>query len=161
MTEIEIQEKRPETSEPSAPSWATREFRRLEEMMDRLANRAWPENVPRLGMPDLTSFWERHPRVDIVDREEEWLLLAELPGVQKDALELSVTDEEVRISAQRPVRERGKVVRREIPDSLLERTVALPGRVLSDQASAKLQNGILEVRLPKAAASVSHTITPK
>lgn len=159
MTEIEIQEKRHEASEPTAPSWATREFRRLEEMMDRLTNRAWPESVPRLGMPDLISFWERHPRVDIIDREEEWLLLAELPGVQKEALALSVTDEEVRISAQRPTREGDKVVRREIPESLLERVVALPGRIRSGEASAKLRDGILEVRLPKAEASASHSIT--
>jgi len=160
-TVTKVETENPEPSDRSARFGATRESRHSETTASRLSEWAWPEKLSGLRIQDFRLFSKRNLRIDIVDRDEEWLLVAELPGVGKDDLELSVTDDGVKISAQRPMTDYGKILRREISGAPLERTVTLPGRVLGDQASAKLTDGMLEVRLPKAAISVGHAITPE
>ena len=83
------------------------------------------------------------PAVDIYEDEEGLRLLADLPGVAQDALELQVEGGLLSLSAQRPYGE-----------GVLEyrRRFQVPRDIDSAQIKAVLDSGVLELRLPRAEA---------
>ena len=94
------------------------------------------------------------PRVDIIDGEEHVEVMAELPGVKKDELDISVLDNMLAIrgsTSQEQTREKGEYHRREIRSGEFSRVVALPAPVNGDQAKAVFENGILKISLHKLA----------
>jgi HSP20 family protein len=106
---------------------------------------AWPE------LPEL-----RMPKVDVIDRDDDVLVRAELPGVEKKDLEISTSDTSVTIkatTAREEKEEKGDYYRCEISRGMLSRTVALPAQVHSDKAKASLKDGVLELTLPKVEKS--------
>ncbi|HEB63644.1 MAG TPA: Hsp20/alpha crystallin family protein [Gammaproteobacteria bacterium] len=118
--------------------------------------RQWPEWA-ELGAP----FEGRIPKVDVVEQDETVVVRAELPGVDKDHLDISLTEESVTISAttkQESEEEKGDYHRREISQGSFSRTVALPAMVQGEQAKASFKDGILELTLPKAAPAKRHNI---
>jgi len=107
----------------------------------------WPA-LSEIHMP----FEGRTPHVDVIDRDQEILVRAEVPGVDKDDLEVSMTDNTVTIKASTEFEqkdEKGDFYRHEISKGSFTRTVALPGDVNGTKAKAKFKNGILELTLPK------------
>lgn len=113
----------------------------------RSANWEWPR------FPDLTSqLGSNMPRVDVIDRDKELLVRAELPGVEKDAIDISMTDTSVTIKARtqhEQKEEKGDYYRREISRGVFARTVTLPSEVDTDKAKANFSNGLLEITIPK------------
>jgi len=108
--------------------------------------------MPRLG--EMAPFQGRHPKVDVQDRESEVAIRAELPGVKKDDLDISVGEDSVTINAStREEKEEGEKAgeyyRREIATGSFARTVALPAGVDADKARAQFEDGILTLTLPK------------
>ncbi len=81
-----------------------------------------------------------HPFVDVFESEREFLLVADLPGVSKPGLELSVEQGELRLRAQ-------------TDDIEYRRTFKLGDDVDPEAIDAKLELGQLEIRLPKLAAT--------
>lgn len=108
--------------------------------------------MPQLG--EMAPFQGRRPKVDVQDRESEVAIRAELPGVKKDDLDISVADDSVTIKAStREEKEEGEkegeFYRREIATGSFARTVALPADVDADKAQAKFEDGVLTLTLPK------------
>jgi HSP20 family protein len=104
------------------------------------------------------------PKVDVIDRDEDILLRAELPGVEKKDLEISTSDTAVTLKAttkHEEKEEKGDYYRCEITRGSFARTVALPARVQSDEAKASLKDGVLELTLPKVEKSKRHAVTVK
>ncbi|WP_018717159.1 Hsp20/alpha crystallin family protein [Arhodomonas aquaeolei] len=94
----------------------------------------------------------RIPRVDLLERDSDVLLRAELPGVQRRDLDVSVTDATVTIrgaTASEKRTEEGAFFRSEIARGAFSRTVSLPAKVDADKADARFADGILEITLPK------------
>ena len=90
-------------------------------------------------------------KIDIEEKENEYLIEAELPGIQKDEIHLSVEDETLCISVNRTeeVKNDGKnFIHRERRTSSMSRRVRLVGANL-DGISAKLEDGVLAVAIPK------------
>ncbi len=113
----------------------------------------WPE----LAAP----FAGRAPKVDILERDEEIVVRAELPGVDKNKLDVSLTDDSVTIKAtmkQENEEEIGDYHHREISQGSFSRRVTLPIVVQSDKAHAAFKNGVLTLTLPKAAPAKRHNI---
>lgn len=80
-------------------------------------------------------------------------MTAEVPGVEKDQLEISVTGSTFTLSGSRktPEAESGSPIHRlERFGGEFRRTLDLPFDIESDQVKASLRNGILQVRLPRA-----------
>lgn len=101
-------------------------------------------------------FESRAPRVDVIDRDEEIMLRAELPGVEKKDLDVSITDNTVTIKATSSTEEKeekGDYYRCEISQGSFARTVTLPSNVEADKVTASFKEGILELTLPKVAKS--------
>lgn len=98
------------------------------------------------------NFEERIPRVDVVDRDTEVLVRAEVPGVDKDDLDVSVTDNTVTIRGKtrhEEKEEKGDYYRCEISSGSFARTVTLPSDVDTEKADASFKDGVLELKMPK------------
>lgn len=102
-----------------------------------------------VGLPTLDT---KIPRVDVVERDNEFLVRAELPGVEKDKVDISLTDDSVTIKAETKTEhkeEKGNYYRCEITQGSYARTVALPAVINTEQAKASFKDGLLELTLPK------------
>lgn len=138
----------------------------MERMMDRVFGdfpsrgwmRPWHMEWPAWAeAPEL-----RMPKVDVIDRDEDLLVRAELPGVEKKDIEISTSDTSVTIKAttrREEKEEKGDYYRCEISRGSFARTVALPAKVESAKAKASMKDGVLELSLPKVEKSKRRTIT--
>ena len=105
--------------------------------------------------------YERAFRLDIVDRDEELLVRAELPGVEKDDVEVTIAGDRLTIEAEREFEEEDEkedFYRHEMGYGKLMRTVALPVEVDPENIHAELKEGILKVTLPKIRVAERHTV---
>ena len=86
---------------------------------------------------------------------------AEVPGIKKEDIEVSVTDNTITIkgSTRREEKEeKGEYYRCEISRGSFARTVALPDNVDSSKVKATFKEGVLEVVMPKVEKSKRRTI---
>ena len=108
-----------------------------------------------------TPFTDRMPKVDMLDREEEVVVRAELPGVGKDDLDVTVTRHNVTIKAtteHEEKEEEGEYYRHEISRGEFQRTLELPQGVDEAAAKATFRNGVLELTLPKTEKTTRKTV---
>ncbi|MFB6196063.1 MAG: Hsp20/alpha crystallin family protein [Haloplanus sp.] len=91
--------------------------------------------------------------IDLKDEDEAFVLTAELPGFDKNDIDLRVTDRTLRLEAEHETESEeeseGDYIRRERRSTSVARSVTLPAAVEADDVSATFQNGVLTVRLPK------------
>ena len=90
-------------------------------------------------------------KIDIVEKDDEYLIEAELPGIKKDEINIEVEDEFLNISVNRSEEsnKNGKnYIHRERRFSAMSRRVRLSGADL-DKIKAKLEDGVLSVMIPK------------
>jgi HSP20 family protein len=103
----------------------------------------------------------RLPSLDVVDRDNEILVRAEIPGIDKKDLDISLTDNLLTIKGQsssEKKEEKGDYHRQEISRSSFSRSVMLPGAVDASKASSTLKDGVLELTLPKMETSKRRSI---
>lgn len=103
------------------------------------------------GFPMMPSE-ETMPSVDLEDKGKEYRLTADLPGFNKEDIEVEVQDDSVIIQAQKAQTEEEKkknYVRRERRARSFYRRMPLPENVKAEEAKASLVNGMLEITLPK------------
>ena len=101
------------------------------------------------------------PKVDLIDRDDEILVRAEIPGVTKEDLDVSVTDDSVTIKAARRHDEKqakGEFYRREISHGAFARTMVLPATVDGAKAKARFEDGVLELTLAKREQAKRHNV---
>ena len=141
-------EKKPEQAQPAEASKGVATARRehdMERLFEDFFDKRWLRPWSR-DWPGFESILEKKgPKVDVVDREHEIFVRAELPGMSRDD-SLSIKGS----SRKEEETEEGDYHRREISTSYVARTVPLPARVRGDDAKATLRDGMLEVTIPKA-----------
>lgn len=115
----------------------------------------YPSVSRLLGAP-LTSAWLAADsgdcfHVDIEETDQAYHILADLPGVGKDDVEVNVEDGVLTISAQfaRGESSGSKALRRERMSGRVRRRFALSPQVQADSISAALENGVLKLTLRK------------
>ena len=128
------------------------------------------ENFPGRWMETREPFAWRWPlgkdfdrsfRLDVLDREENLLIRAELPGVTKDDVEITISGDYLTIEASREFKEEEEqenFYRHEVGYGTLSRTVALPVEVESEKVKAELVDGMLEITLPKVKVAKRHKV---
>ena len=133
----------------------------MESFFDRLSEGL----LARMGFPALAGpagHWPAQaPRVDLVDRGKELVLRAEVPGVSKEDLKVTLQDGvlSIRGETRRETRaDEGDYHRREISRGSFERTVALPADVAADKVKASFRDGVLELVMPKNGKHSGRTI---
>jgi len=145
----------------------------MERAFDRFFGRSFPSLWHGRDFPVMDSLFgdsllefkgQRLPNIDVVDRDNEILVRAEVPGVDKKDLSISLTDNLLTIKGESKTEkkeEKGDYHRREISSSAFSRSFTLPGSVDSTKAAASLKDGVLEVTLPKAESSKKRNIEVK
>lgn len=138
-------------------------FDEMDRWFDEAFSRHWMAPFWRrqwTNMPE-PMFGGRFPKVDVIDRPTEILVRAELPGVSKDNLNVTLSDSRLSIKAstrQEKTDETGHFHRRELSQGEFQRTIVLPCEVDSDKAKANFNDGILELTIPKIEAAKRKTI---
>lgn len=118
-------------------------FEELKRMQDRLTRMFEEFEVP---------YYSPSMPVDVIDEKDEIRVIADLPGFNKDEIEVYVEDGTLVIRATRKeeVEEKKKnYIRQERRFGEVYRRISLPVDVDVDKIKAKYNNGILEVILPK------------
>jgi HSP20 family protein len=95
----------------------------------------------------------RYPLFDLAEYANETVLVAEIPGIDKKDLKISVDNGYLTVSGERKpfeLPEGSNYIRNEIRSGKFSRTIELPHEVEGDKVSAELANGVLRVVLPKA-----------
>jgi len=140
-------------------------FDEMENMFDNFFDRSWPRSFMRPmkidwgGMPE--PFEGHTPKVDVINRDKEVLLKAELPGVKKEDVDVQVTDNSVTIRAStkhEEVEEKGEYYHRELSSGEFVRTLPLPAEVDGNKAKASFKDGLLELSLPKLVEAKRHSV---
>jgi len=128
-------------------------FDEMDAWFDAWQNRWLSQRLFGPGRADFPAAFEcRWPKVDVIDREGELCVRAELPGVSKDDLSVTLDDNRLGIHAKVEKEERqetGQYHRRERRTGEFQRTLQLPAHVDSEKAKATFKEGILELILPK------------
>ena len=119
------------------------------------------ENIDRLfenpfgGLEEVTqpflSGWM--PAVDLYDEKDNLVVRAELPGMKKEDIEISLHEGVLTVSGERKMEEKkeeGETYRAERFFGRFHRTISLPTVVNAEKVSATYKDGILTVILPKA-----------
>jgi HSP20 family protein len=137
----------------------------MERAFDRLLGRRAPSMWHWSETPMLDSLFEfegqRLPSLDVIDRDSELLIRAEVPGVDKKDISVSLADKTLTIKGQTKSEkkdENGDYYRHEISCASFARSVTLPGNVDATKTVANLRNGILEITLPKVETSKRYSI---
>jgi HSP20 family protein len=138
--------------------------------VERAFDRFFGHGLPSLwrwdDTPGLDSMFEfegqRLPSLDVINRDSEILIRAEIPGIDKKDINVSLADNLLTIKGQSKTErqeENGDYFRHEIACSSFARSLTIPGSVDASKTVANLRNGILEVTLPKIETSKRHNIT--
>ena len=102
-------------------------------------------------------------RMDVTESSESYRVHVDMPGVNKDEIQVSIDGNTVAISAevkrQAEQKEGDEVLRLERYSGRVSRSFALEHELDDEQASARYQDGVLELVLPKKTAAAARRLT--
>ena len=134
----------------------------MEEFFENFPPRRWMETFEPFGRSwPMDIDYERAFRLDVVDHDKELVVRAELPGVEKDDVDVTISGDRLTIGATREFEEedeREDFYRHELGYGKLVRTIALPVEVDAEHIHAELKEGILKITLPKIRMAERHTV---
>lgn len=140
----------------------------LLERMDQLFEGYYPRGLSRALRRQWPSWGEmgfplqgNMPNMDVIDRDNEIVVQAELPGVKKEDLDISLSETAITVKGtthREEKEEKGDFYRREMSRGSFTRTVSLPSKVDGAKAKASFKDGVLEVTLPKLEGAKRHTV---
>ena len=128
-------------------------LRDLQNMTDRVDRLLAGRNMPSARRDEAMALVDWAPAVDVMETDEEFQIRAELPGVEKKDVKLSVENGVLLISGHREQEkeEKGKRYHRiERAYGNFARSFTVPEAVDSEKVTADFKNGLLTVRLPKS-----------
>lgn len=109
---------------------------------------------------DLARGW--NPKVDIFEEDDQFVVKAELPGVQKDKIAIDINGRVLTVKGERAseneVKEKN-YYRRECAYGTFQRSFTLPNETDSEQIKAEYKDGVLRVSIPKPEARQPKKIT--
>lgn len=129
-------------------------LRRLRSEMNRLFEDFFEET------PMLRPYGVGYPALNTWDEGEAACVEAELPGMSLENIEVLVSGNELTIKGERKIEEPSGATwrRRERSEGWFERTLMLPWDINADKVEAKLHDGVLTIRLPKAESAKARKI---
>ena len=138
-------------------------FDEMDKLFDQYLLKPW--SPFKFEMPEWsTSLQKNVPRVDIMENDSKVVVTAEIPGVDKKDLDISITENTIYIKGHtmdEKKEEDGVYYRREIKRGSFVRTLSFPCDVESSKAKASFKDGVLEVTIPKMKESYRHKVEIK
>jgi HSP20 family protein len=140
-------------------------FKDLEEFEQRLATtfgRVMPKKNGEETETIASADWA--PLVDISEDDKEYLVKAELPGLKKEEVKVTVEEGVMTISGERKVEKEEKTKkyhRVERAYGKFERSFTLPDKADGTKVNAEFKDGMLQVHLPKTETSVGKAVEVK
>ena len=128
----------------------------LEQIFDSFFTDSWP------GFGQEFGGWA--PQVDVEETDDAIVLHADLPGVNKADISISVEDGTLTLRGERKHESDENTLRfRRVERTYgsFRRSFTLPAHVLADKVEATFKNGVLEVSVPKAEVAKPRTIAIK
>ncbi len=128
-------------------------LRDLQNMSDRIDRLLAGRNIPSAGRDEAMALVDWAPAVDVMETDDEFQIRAELPGVEKKDVKLSVENGVLLISGHREQEkeEKGKRYHKiERAYGNFARSFTVPETVDAEKVTAEFKNGVLTVRLPKS-----------
>jgi HSP20 family protein len=92
---------------------------------------------------------EHSLNVNVRDEEDTFVLSALVPGLKADDLNIQVLEDVVRIEGEYRANEEEYLLR-ELPSGIFRRVLRMPAEIDADKVEAKINDGVLTLRLPKA-----------
>lgn len=147
----------------AAPTRAMSPFEEMDRMFDQFFRRGWlrPWRTEWPAFPEIAMPEMKVPKVDVIDRENEVVVKAEVAGVEKKDLDISVGEDSVTIKGStrhEEKEEKGDYYRCEISRGSFSRTVALPASVDGSKTKAEFKDGVLTLTIPKVEQAKRHTV---
>jgi HSP20 family protein len=103
-----------------------------------------------------------NPAVDLYEKDDQYVIKAELPGVDKDDIKVDLKDHLLTLSGERTYDSEVKeenYYRRERSYGKFRRSFSLPTDVDSDKITAEFKDGVLRVEVPKPEAQKPKQVT--
>jgi len=92
---------------------------------------------------------EHFLNVNVRDEEDTFVLSALVPGLKADDLSIQVLEDVVRIEGEFKAGDEEYLLR-ELPNGSFQRTLRMPSEIDADKVEARIADGVLTLRLPKA-----------
>jgi HSP20 family protein len=139
---IDKQKDKLEKGKSSAEKMMDDMVKSIKEMQNDLEKKIseYTENVPA------------KPTIDVIESDEKIMVKTDLPGVNKEDINIELTEDRITIGAKFEEElevEDVNYIKKERKYGEAVRRVKLPAAVIVEEASAKFENGVLEVELPK------------
>lgn len=128
----------------------SRDMARIRDDMDRVLDSLFTTNTRTDQAPRFA------PPVDIDENSEEFIVRLDLPGVSQKDVKVQLMGDLLTVRGERRAERQenhGNVIRSERVYGTFERTFTLAAPVQSDRVKATTQDGVLEIRIPKAEAA--------
>lgn len=139
--------------------WEGEMDRMMEDFFGRRFRPWWPERWFRGD-----EFEMKAPAVDVFEEKDDLVVKAEVPGIDKDNIEVTLSDSTLTIKGEKKKQEEVKeenYYRSERHHGAFMRTVELPKDVQPDKVKASFKNGVLEIRMPKTEEAKAKEIKVK
>ena len=92
---------------------------------------------------------EHYLNVNVRDEEDTFVISALVPGLKADDLNIQVLEDVVRIDGEFKANDEEYLLR-ELPNGSFQRTLRMPSEIDADKVEARIADGVLTLRLPKA-----------
>jgi HSP20 family protein len=128
---------------------------RMDDLFGEMFRRWRPVNLPADLPQDI--------RLNVTENDKEYLIKAEMPGVKKEDIRVSIDGNTLTISAESKKETEKKdgerVLMRELSEGSIARGITLAYEVNEAESSAKFENGVLDLTLPKRREARGRSIT--
>ena len=134
---------------------------RMQRDFDTLFSNFFPTNSADTDAGEAISW---HPRIDVVETTDAFELAIDVPGVEKDAIQINLHEGVLSVSGERIARvvdEEDNVVRLERQTGRFYRSFTLPNKIDEKKIDARHENGVLMMRIPKLEESKPRKISIK
>ncbi len=131
-------------------------YRPFDELFDELSKGFFVRPFAAPGEPELRM------KIEVKEGDKAYTVRAEIPGVNKEDIQIDVTGGQVSISAEvkkeKEEKQGERVLHSERYYGMLSRSFTLPADVDSQTAKAEYKDGVLELTLPKKASAQSRRL---
>ena len=101
-----------------------------------------------------------YPPINVFQRGDDFVAIIELPGLDKDDLEIEAKENAIRISGKKTIKsdQTASVHRRERVSGVFDRTISVPIEIDPDGITSQYRDGVLALLIPRAESEKPRTI---